>query len=165
MIVVEGPDGGGKTRLAKYLSERCKIPQAYTSQLSNKERNDPAFRSEQAVRDRVYGAVYSMVTGVDAPEIWDRLFFSEIIYSDVMERECAFVFMEQRHICRLMNACEIPVIFCMPPFKEVAKNLLKTDQWDEAAEKQRQIYNAYISLIFGMSRKKIKGVTNRDQPY
>lgn len=165
MIIVEGPDGAGKTRLCKYLSETCNIPLNEASYLSKKERNDPEFRSGPAVRERVYSAVYAMVTGVDAPEIHDRLFFSDLIYRDVLGGEPALVYMEQRHVCRLMQACEIPVIFCMPPFKMIAKNLLKTDQWDQAAENQRKIYNNYVMMAKQMSRRKIKGVTNRDQPY
>jgi hypothetical protein len=165
LILIEGPDGGGKSTLCEYLSERLGLPLSPASQLSKKERNDAEFRSEEAVRERVYEGIFKMVGGAYKPEIHDRLFISELIYSDVFGRDPAFTWMESRHIFRLMVACEIPVIFCIPPFQEVKKTVGGTDQMEGALDNLMKIYNHYVMMAKFMHRKKIKGVTNRGRPF
>lgn len=165
MIIIEGPDNTGKSTLVAHLEQSCGLPTAPSSKLSKKERNSAEFRSQEAVRDRVWEAVYHMVGGWEAPCLHDRLFFSELIYSHVYGRECAFNFYESRHICRLMQACHIPVIFCIPPFKVLMKEFLGAEQMEGLPEHIKDVYNGYVLLAKNMSRRKIKGVTNRDQPF
>jgi hypothetical protein len=80
-------------------------------------------------------------------------------------REPCFDFHESRHYSRILSALEVPVIFCLPPFREIQKQMLQTEQWDEAAQRILDIYNKYKLIAKFMSRQKIKGITNRDQPY
>lgn len=165
MIVVEGPDSGGKSTLCKRLSEALELPLSPHSLLTPKQRNDPAYRTNEVVRERVWTHVFQMVTGTEIPYIHDRLFFSELVYSDIFEREPAFTWGEQRHILRLMNACEIPIIFCMPPYRELQKHFVADGEMDGVPEKIKEVWDRYLLFLRVMQRKRIKGITNRDQPY
>lgn len=166
MIVVEGPDGAGKSTLCKHLSKRFGLPLSEHSRLSSAERNDPSFRSPEASRNRTYSCLLRAITGRHKCEIHDRYFYSEMVYTEVIkERECVFEFGEQRHISRMLMGLECPVIFCLPPWEEVAKQRYNADQWDEAIKRLNDTYNTYVLLAKFMSRRKVKGVTNRDQPY
>ncbi len=164
IVIVEGPDGAGKSTLVDALTQVTGLELSPASKLSKKERNEPGFRAEGAVRERVWQSVCDAVTGADAPVIHDRLFFSELIYSEVLGRQCAFPEYEARHILRLMNACRVPIIFCLPPFKEVSKAMLKTEQLDGAMENLQQIYNYYVLFAKFMKRGERKGYTNKGLP-
>ena len=150
MIIVEGPDGGGKSTLTKHLHKKYGVALSSSSQLSSQDRNDKSFRSPGAVRDRVYRAVLREATGRKGPELHDRLFFSELIYADVYGRDPCFNFAEQRHICRMMVAFENPVIFCLPPQEEILKKILATDQMEGVHENFSKIYSRYV-LMMSMS--------------
>jgi NTP pyrophosphatase (non-canonical NTP hydrolase) len=166
MIIVEGPDGAGKTTLIRYLHKQLDIELSEHSRLSSAERNDPSYRDPKNVRKRYYKALTREVVGVKPPELHDRLFYSELVYNEVLgNREPCFDFHESRHYSRILSALEVPVIFCLPPFREIQKQMLQTEQWDEAAQRILDIYNKYKLIAKFMSRQKIKGITNRDQPY
>ena len=165
MIVVEGPDGGGKSTLCKYLHERTGLALSAHSRLSKAERNDPWYRSQEAVRERVYQSVLSMVAGSDAPEIHDRLLYSELIYSSVFKREPAFTYDESIHLLRCFNACRIPVFFCIPPWADIRKGIRSSDHIDGAVQNLANIYNGYVMWAKFASRKRRKGITNRDQAF
>jgi hypothetical protein len=165
MIIVEGPDGGGKSTLVNFLHEKTGMPLSPDSMLSDVERNDPEFRSQEAVRDRVYQSILSSVGGAEAPEIHDRMFYSELIYSHAYGRECAFTWGEQQHICRVLIACRCPVFFCIPPLTELRKKVFASDHMEGVVENIIKIYNSYVMIAKFSTRKRIKGVTNRDQPY
>jgi predicted ATPase len=146
VIIIEGCDGAGKSRLVKRLHEDLGIELSPESRLGKTARNDPAYRAPGAVRLRTYKALSREVVGRKAPAVYDRLFFSECIYSAVYDRTCAFSNGEQLHITRVMNACKALVVFCSPPWEEIAKQWLQVDQEtnDGVTAKNRLVYQKYI---------------------
>lgn len=160
MIIIEGPDGGGKSTLVKRLHEDLSIELSPEAQLSKAERNDPAYRGKDAVRKRVYVALLREVAGRKSPFLYDRLFFSELIYSEAYGREVAFNYSEQVHIGRCLNAFKVPVVFCVPPLPDILKKNLKVDEeqgMDSLSAKITQVYNTYVSMgTLFMARKRDK---------
>lgn len=63
-----------------------------------------------------------------------------------------------------MNACKIPIIFCLPPFREVSKAMLHTEQLDGAMQRLADIYNYYVLFAKFMQRGQRKGYSNKGLP-
>lgn len=149
MIIIEGPDGGGKSTLVKRLHEDLGIELSPEAQLSKAERNDPAFRGKDAVIKRTYVGLIREVVGRKSPLLYDRFFFSELIYSEAYGRKVAFTYSEQVHIGRCLNAFKVPVVFCVPPLPDILKKNLKVDEeqgMDSLSAKITQVYNTYVSM-------------------
>lgn len=147
MIIVEGPDGGGKSTLARYLSAQLDIGLSADSLLSDAERNDPSFRARDNVRQRVWASLLRECTARHAPVIHDRLFWSELVYSETFGRECAFPYDEQRMISRLMLALEVPIIFCLPPWETVAKGFVEADHMSGMPAHIETVYAKYKLMM------------------
>lgn len=160
MVIIEGPDGGGKSTLVKRLHEDLGIELSPEALLTKAERNDPSYRSKDAVRKRIYVALLREVVGRKSPMLYDRLFFSELIYSEAYGREVAFSYHEQVHIGRCLNAFKVPVVFCVPPLEDILKKNLKVDEeqgMDSLSAKITQVYSTYLamgSLLMARSRTK-----------
>src|SRR5271166_6337392 len=102
MILVEGPDGAGKTTLVDQLCEDLG--------LSVGPRGTPN-RDElyKVTREDAYKALAHAVEGYHRPYIWDRLGpISDPIYSRVMGRECAFKKSELYYALRILKALRCP---------------------------------------------------------
>lgn len=160
MVIIEGPDGGGKSPLVKRLHEDLGIELSEEAQFTKGQRNDPSYRTPNAVRLRTYRALTREVVGRKGPLLYDRLFFSELIYSEAYGREVAFNYAEQVHIGRCLNAFKVPVVFCVPPIQDILKRNLKVDEeqgMDSLQAKITQVYNTYVSMgTLFMARKRDK---------
>lgn len=163
MIIVEGPDGGGKTRLCKHLHQTYGVQYAVHSMVSAEVRNTKAFREPEMVRKRVYGALLMEVTARHPALLHDRLFFSESIYSHILERPPAFNFEEETTISRMMTALKVPVIFCIPPWEEIAKKFVATEQMEGLPGKIDKIYDQYVQMAGFMMRANETSVRRNKQ--
>jgi predicted ATPase len=160
VVIIEGPDGGGKTTLVKRLHEDLGIELSQEAQLSKAERNESNYRSKDAVRKRTYVALLREVAGRKSPLLYDRLFFSELIYSEAYGREVAFSYHEQVHIGRVLNAFKVPVVFCVPPLEDILKKNLVIDEeqgMDSLSVKITKVYSTYLAMgSLLMARKRDK---------
>lgn len=84
-IIIEGPDGVGKTTLVRKLKEHYNID---SIRLSYKDPKDYNFYS-------------TILEKTDC--IFDRQFLSELVYPDIFNRECQLSFID---VCRLLTLCE-----------------------------------------------------------
>lgn len=115
MIIVEGPDGGGKTTLARELSQKFGLQMARHGTRSNLPEGD--------VRARVYDAFGEAVRGHDPVRVHDRLYYSELVYGKVLRQHIRFSLIEQRYIHKLIVAFKPPIIMCIPPLEVVKANV------------------------------------------
>lgn len=72
ILIVEGSDGSGKTTLANYLSEKFGYPIKHRSKPNTQEEKDTMYKS------------YLQDIESCANMIWDRGFYSEMVYGPVM---------------------------------------------------------------------------------
>lgn len=82
IIIIEGPDGSGKTTLANYLSKTTGYP--------IKHRSKPNTPEEKAAMMQSY------IDDIRSNDniIWDRCFYSEMVYGPVM-RDQSYISLEQ----------------------------------------------------------------------
>lgn len=127
MIIIEGPDHTGKTRLAKKLSEQFFMPYLHFT------------------KDSTYKDYLTPLCGLSLRcTVADRWAFSEHPYSTVMERKFAFPIKEWHNIILLTLAHNPLVILCThkPSPEDYSKDqYLPYDRWDYCLSLYRQFFN------------------------
>lgn len=137
MIIAEGPDGGGKTRLSKIIAKHFDL-EVVAPQRGGKVPTVP-------VRNRVYRALGKAVQGNKPAKVYDRLYFSELIYGRVLRGEVAFTPAESAFVDNVLLALNAPIIFCIPEDYDLCvSNLKKADQLEGVKEHYDQIYENYV---------------------
>lgn len=140
MIIVEGPDGSGKSTLVGELVSRLGLIQGTRSTL------DRDRLHETTVQDS-YRAVMAAVNGMDEPVIWDRMFYSDGIYAPIVrDEESMFPGTTIEYLHRLVLAMRAPVVICLPPLEVVRANVASSRQLAGVAENIDAIYEAYEML-------------------
>lgn len=131
-IIFEGPDGVGKSTLAKSLG----IILDTTAQ----EFDEHADNSVMAWADRMH--VKSKHT------IWSRSFLSERIYADVYEREPRLTESEEMRLIILSWQLKYEVIICMPKdLTEYKKRLKKRGDTQAVLDNIDKIVERYKIII------------------
>lgn len=108
MVIVEGPDGCGKTVLTGLISKKFPSMKVETH-------GDRRLLHRTNVRGRVYDALAEAVRGLDPPVVHDRLYFSEMVYGPILRSSCKFNTKEVLFIDAMLNLLQCPIVFCLPP--------------------------------------------------
>lgn len=153
MVIVEGPDGAGKTTLVRKLM--ADVPELRIGERGTKDRKllytvtvpDTYRALEHAVRGKGWQTDHGV--GPDPVYIWDRLFYSEFAYAPLgmPPREPMFNLSQKVHIRRIIEALRCPVILCLPPLLDVKRNVLVEEQMPGVLDKVEQIYNEYQAML------------------
>ena len=147
MIIVEGPDGAGKTTLVNEICEHFRLGQGERGTTNRddlwKVTKPDTYR---AIHDAISqpNAVYGNIT-----QVWDRLFWSEFVYWDLSNkaRGCQFNDQDKRVIPHLIEAIAPPVIWCLPPELTVVRNTLNSrHQMKGVEENIKTIYHRYKDM-------------------
>ena len=138
MIVIEGPDGAGKTRLAQRLSHDLEIPIATRVVSSD---THPMFDLVEWVQNNIEVGL--------TRTIFDRhRLISEPIYGPVL-RKCQAPGFEDmgwlRTTQRSWRQLGPLVIFCLPPLEEVLLNLDQANQPEQVILRAETIYWLYFN--------------------
>ena len=137
MIIVEGPDGAGKTTLVNEL-----LKEFDDLTLGPRATDDRDKLYEVTVEDTFNALSEAVRCRKGEAKIWDRLFYSEFVYAPVTDRDCAFNEDQQSYINRIIQYLGIPIIICLPPL-EVVKQNLGDKQMEGVTENIDQIYELY----------------------
>lgn len=140
MIIIEGPDGAGKSTLVHELQE------LFPSLLVGERGVDDRDKLWEVTRQDTYRAICEALTDPN-PHIWDRLFWSEFAYWEITSRECQFNDRDERLIPALIAEIGAPVVWCMPPLDVVEANIKQDDQMDGVDENIQRIYRSYNEEI------------------
>lgn len=116
IIIIEGPDGAGKTTLANYLSKKMGYPIKHRSTPKSQEEKDAMMQSY----------IDDIASGDSM--IWDRCFYSEMVYGPV-KRDQSYINVEQ------MVALEVDlqrvgalVIYCTDDVLSLWERCLRTGE-------------------------------------
>lgn len=140
MIVVEGPDGAGKTTLVKDIMETFEIG-------IGRRGTEDRSKLYTVTRADTYRAVAEDIHLEHGCQVWDRLFYSEMIYAPLgmPPRKPKFTFQDQLVIGHLLRGAAVTVV-CYPPLNVVVSNVVGTDQMSGVHENIEKIWEAYGKL-------------------
>lgn len=138
MIIVEGPDGAGKTTLVKQLQDE------YGLEVGLRGTEDRTKLYEVTVSD-TFRAIRGAFEFSAPPLLWDRLYYSELVYYRYTTGKCQFNHAQQGVIRAVIQAIECPVILCLPPEKVVVSCVMDDDRQEMEGVKTniRAIYHVY----------------------
>ena len=139
LVIIEGPDGGGKTTLLKTLRERLS-KQAFFIQSNSKIKT-----TEELV-------AYSKFL-VEAPDeltiITDRYpFFSEAVYGPLLrQKDLSMASIDSGEASKIGVRDNSLVIYCRPPWPTLKRNLENEPQRKGVKEKILFITKKYDTII------------------
>jgi predicted ATPase len=137
LIILEGPDGAGKTTLAKEL-EKCGYVYVHHGVPTEEEGKDLfAWRLKALLDAREFQSV-----------VFDRLHLSERIYGPVMRGASLHTELHEKLIERYLHAQGGQVVICLPPWRVVLNNWMKNqeNEYVDSPQKLKRIYDAYEKL-------------------
>ena len=139
IIILEGPDGGGKTTLANRLRDQ------YNYQVWHTGKPEPWFKDE----DLAYYYKLSLwrARTLGQSVVFDRHWLGELVYGPVMRNQCLLNEQHIRYFEMQMATLQIKLCVVMPPFEEVLKNWkLKHNDYIPDEQKLTQVFMAYEKL-------------------
>ncbi len=142
IVIIEGPDGAGKSTLVERITKEFGIE---VGQRATPDRD----KLYTVTRQDTYTALSEAVRGDGPMKVWDRLYYSELVYADVVGRKTEFSLTEQAFVQAVIEALECPVILCLPPFDVVAENERGTHQMAGVHDNLPRIYDDYVTLLAG----------------
>lgn len=125
-VIIEGPDGAGKTTLAKQLQKKYKLEYHH-------EGPPPA---EPSALQHYAG----LLLRTEAPTVFDRLHLGELVYGPLLRNGSRLKPTDIVLMDRLLNARGITTILCLPPWDVCLAN---TKTKEELIQNEDTLLNAY----------------------
>lgn len=140
MIIVEGPDGAGKSTLVEMMTRKLLLPQAPRV----------VSKDAQAMVD-IKAWVEENVKGGFQRTIFDRhRLVSEFIYGPLLRRKQEEGFDDIEWVNEMLfrlYALRPIIVYCLPPLGEVKKNLKNDENNRVVRSKIPQMYTLYAHRI------------------
>jgi thymidylate kinase len=135
LIIVEGPDGSGKTTLIDKITDR------HDALI---EHHGPYLGEENILHHYVTSLSIALSTNPRLT-IMDRCWLSEGIYGPIMRQRNRLGQRQQTALEILAREADACLVFCLPPYTVCEKNWqarLK-DEYVQRSDKLKAIYDAY----------------------
>lgn len=147
LIILEGPDCGGKTTLAKTICEIFSYPYLHSGYLGDASKDTHILYH----RDLIKTAVFNMLHGA-TPVVMDRHWPSFTVYNDWDAQSKLFNDDEEFYAENFPELKQLPVIyvFCLPDREQVEKNYEEDKDHPWSAEQRLEHYNRYQSMYLSM---------------
>lgn len=145
MLIVEGPDGAGKTTLVNRLNEM------YGLTVGARGTTDRDLLWTVTVPDTMR-AMGMAVGGTLSPKIWDRLYYSDFVYASLgaTPRPVAFNPSQQVHVDKIIEALRCPIIVCLPPWEVVQANGGTKHEMPGVLANLERIYREYHRMTYAV---------------
>lgn len=136
LIILEGPDGAGKTQLAKAL-HRADPDAHYVHSGPFPEISDGGALA------RVYADAMRPAVEGSANVIMDRCWLSERPYGAVFRSGADRLGARTRILERLAWRCQTLVVRCLPPWEQIAENFGRRREMLDNTDQLRAVYDLY----------------------
>jgi hypothetical protein len=133
IIILEGPDGGGKTTLANWLRAH------HDYKVVKFGPTKPGEDALQTYTDSLLKAVKSKT-----PTVFDRHYLGETIYGPILRGEDKLGRQGRDLIERLIAACGVRVVICVPPWTRLVEAWQSKDDLLKRVDQLRQVRDAYL---------------------
>ena len=111
VVIIEGPDGSGKTTMAKYLEQHHGF--RYVHNGPPPENEDPLV---------YYGHMLYEASRAGQPIVFDRAHIGQAVYGPILRDDHRFGYEAVRLCNRITNAYAMSVIIALPPYKAAYTN-------------------------------------------
>ncbi len=144
LILLEGPDGAGKTTLQGQLAELYKA-RGLTALLVHLGKPGPLGAFDQCMKLLLTTSQYAETTG---PVIIDRFHYGERIYGPVMRGLDTLGAARQRMLDRVLLRLNSYCVICLPAWETVRDNWRqrKGQEYVQHEDRLRQVYESYQRL-------------------
>lgn len=152
MIILEGPDGAGKTTLSTEICDRFDL------NTGTRGTSDRSKLYTVTVQDTFRALKNEVASHKFGPKVWDRLFFSEFVYwkyNKPEPRQCEFNEAQRQFVTELLGCLKVPVVLCLPPVAVVTENAAKAEQMKGVNENLTDIYIDYVNMFRWMPAQTI----------
>lgn len=155
VIILEGPDGGGKTTLANHLRQRYGFKVLKTNQ---PEPGEDLFTSY----------TIALLQALDGwqPAVFDRHYLGECVYGPVMRDEDRLGEMGRTLIERVCAANGVPVVLCLPSWKQLIDNWKAKNGQDylKNEEQLNKVHNEYFRQFDRLVDREFLNMYRYDMP-
>jgi thymidylate kinase len=136
-IIIEGADGSGKSTLVRYLSATTGYPVVHRSKPKNEE-------------DRLnMMAEYKKAAESGSNEIWDRSFYSEMVYGKVMRDKSYISSVDMIELEQILSKKGAMVIFATGDANDLWHNCKsRGETYIESVEQIWELDNEFNKLFF-----------------
>jgi len=139
MIIIEGCDNTGKTTLQKEILERYPgLREGY------KQERPP--EDKQPYMDRLWGFLGQPVS-YTRPFVFDRLYFSELVYGPILRGNVIFTKSESVIINKMIKRHRALIIYARRSLYEIMKDFDSRDQLNGVKENLPLIHYAYDEVM------------------
>jgi hypothetical protein len=143
-IILEGPDGAGKSTLAKAFADVGYhiVPFGVPPKA--------AQRSEESIFHFFFDRVYEWQTAHDHPVVFDRFHLSDRIYGPLMRGGTPMTPRAEALIERYLEAIDAQVILCLPPRRTAFANWRARPGQEYVKDFRifEKVYDGYVNLLF-----------------
>lgn len=148
MLIVEGPDGAGKTTLIKDIVKQL---QSWTTALSVKE-PVKVIKSPGPLGEGLFEWAVNALSRAIEPVVFDRFpLFSEIVYGPILRRKLLMNRTQFDELKTLLIDWNPLVVYCRPPTSTLTESSKTEEQMEGVLGNLKQIINNYDHhLLFWM---------------
>lgn len=148
LIILEGPDGTGKSTLAHELEQQG---------FKNIHFGVPPA-SAQASEEAMFRFFFEPLYASSVPVVFDRLHLSDRIYGPLMRGGSPMSLRAEILIERYIEAADGQVVICLPPRRVAFSNWLTRQteggEYVQHARVFNAVYDGYMRLLFSHSRNR-----------
>ena len=130
-VILEGPDGSGKTTLARRF-----VPLGYEYR-----HEGPPPKGVSAFEH--YARLFAEAK---RPMVFDRFHLGELVYGPLLRGDASFTYDDAVRLTRLVNGTGTPIIFCCPPWDVCQANSARKEELIKNENLRRVAYMRWLEI-------------------